>query len=148
MTNSEFSVLDYIDLVDRMTQLLNTEADLLDAGKPQQIVDLQADKKRLASAVRQTALAIVADPAMIDDGSPYAEADKAELQDAIAALNEAATQNERALRASIRATDRLVKAVVLATSEARGGRDNRYTANGTTGARKRSLNLRAVDQVL
>jgi hypothetical protein len=41
-----------------------------------------------------------------------------------------------------------VKAVVLATSEARGGRDNRYTANGTTGARKRSLNLRAVDQVL
>jgi hypothetical protein len=85
---------------------------------------------------------------MIDDGSAYAEADKAELQDAVAALNEAAVQNERALRASIRATDRLVKAVVLATSEARGGRDNRYTANGTTGARKRSLNLRAVDQVL
>jgi len=41
-----------------------------------------------------------------------------------------------------------VKAVVLATSEARGGRDNRYTAMGTTGARKRQLNLRAVDQVL
>jgi hypothetical protein len=148
MANSEFSVLDYIDLVDRMTALLNKETDLLDAGQPQAITDFQTDKKRLASAVRQTALAIVADPAMIDDGSAYAEADKAELQDAVAALNEAAVHNERALRASIRATDRLVKAVVLATSEARGGRDNRYTANGTTGARKRSLNLRAVDQVL
>lgn len=148
MTNSEFSVIDYIDLVDRMTQLLDSETDLLEAGQPQGIAELQADKKRLAAAVRQTALAIVADPAMLDDGSPYAEADKAELQDAVAALNEAATHNERALRASLRATDRLVKAVVLATSEARGGRDNRYTAAGTTGARKRTLNMRAVDQVL
>src|SRR5689334_7284729 len=99
MTNPEFSVLDYIDLVDRMTELLNNETDLLEAGKPHEIGNLQTDKKRLAAAVRQTALAIVADPAMIDDGSPYAEADKAELQDAVAALNEAAVQNERALRA-------------------------------------------------
>jgi hypothetical protein len=148
MTNSEFSVIDYIDLVDRMTAILNTETDLLETGRPQDIAELQADKKRLAAAVRQTAIAIVADPTMIDDGSAYAEADKAELQDAVAALNEASTQNERALRASLRATDRLVKAVVLATSEARGGRDNRYTAAGTAGARKRSLNMRAVDQVL
>jgi hypothetical protein len=148
MTQFEFSVVDYIDLVDRMTALLNSETDLLETGRPQDIGALQADKKRLAAAVRQTALAIVADPAMIDDGSAYAEADRAELQDAVAALNEAATENERALRASLRATDRLVKAVVLATSEARGGRDNRYTASGTAGARKRSLNMRAVDQVL
>ena len=148
MTHPEFSTVDYIDLVDRMTELLNGESDLLDAGKPHEIAALQADKKRLAAAVRQTALAIVANPAILDDGSPYAEADKAELQDAVAALNEAAAQNERALRAAIRSTDRLVKAVVLATSEARGGRDSRYTAAGTTGARKRSLNMRAVDQVL
>ena len=148
MSTQEFSVVDYIDLVDRMTELLNAETDLLEAGKPHEIAEMQVDKKRLAAAVRQTALAIVADPSMLDDGSPYAAADKAELEDAVTALNEAAAQNERALRAAIRSTDRLVKAVVLATSEARGGRDNRYTAAGTTGARKRSLNMRAVDQVL
>ena len=148
MSNQDFSVVDYIDLVDRMTELLNVETGLLEAGKPHEIAAMQVDKKLLAAAVRQTALAIVADPSMLDDGSPYAAADKAELEDAVTALNEAAAQNERALRAAIRSTDRLVKAVVLATSEARGGRDNRYTAAGTTGARKRSLNMRAVDQVL
>jgi hypothetical protein len=119
MTEHQFSVVDYIDLVDRLTALLNIENDLLDT-----------------------------DPTMIDDGSDYAAADKAELQDAVSALNQAVAENERALRAAIRSTDRLVKAVVLATSEARGGRDSRYTAAGTTGARKRSLNLRAVDQML
>jgi acetylglutamate kinase len=143
----QFNVLDYIDLVDRLTGLLNTETDLLDAGRPQEITALQIDKRNLSAAVRQSALAIIADPGILDDGSEYAEADRLELQDAVSALNQAAADNERALRAAIRSTDRLVKAVVLATSEARGGRDNRYTAMGTTGARKRSLNLRAVDQV-
>lgn len=148
MTEHQFSVVDYIDLVDRLTALLNIETDLLDTGRPTEIAALQTHKRQLSAAVRQTALAIVADPAMLDDGSDYAAADKAELQDAVSALNQSVAENERALRAAIRSTDRLVKAVVLATSEARGGRDSRYTAAGTTGARKRSLNLRAVDQVL
>jgi hypothetical protein len=148
MANSDFSVIDYVDLIDRMTDLLNAETALLEEGRPHEIAALQGDKKKLAAAVRQTALVIAADPAMLDDGSEYADADKAELLDAVTAMNEAATHNEQALRAALRSTDRLVKAVVLATSEARGGRDNRYTALGTTGARKRSLNLKAVDQVL
>src|SRR4051794_32338271 len=87
MASHDFSVIDYVDLVDRMTDLLNAETALLEDGRPHEIADLQADKKKLAAAVRQTALAIAADPGMLDDGSEYADSDKAELLDAVTAMN-------------------------------------------------------------
>ena len=52
-------------------------------------------------------------PTMIDDGSDYAAADQGigPAGGCRHALNQAVAENERALRAAIRSTDRLVKAV-------------------------------------
>lgn len=146
---AEFDVLDFIDLVDDLTELLDTETRLLDEGKAHEIEKLLEDKQAFTDAVRQGALLIERDPDIIYADNPYAEEDAEELKAAIAALHEAAEVNERSLRAAVRSTDRLIRAVVTATAEVRAGADIRYNANGTSGAGKRAGGkLNAIDELL
>lgn len=147
---AEFDVFDFIELVDRLTDLLEEETALLDEGRAADIEDLLETKKRLSEAVRQCALAVEADPSIIDDGSIEAEGDLAELRAAVAALHDAASVNERALRAAVRSTDRLVRAVVSATADAQAGGDGRYSPNGLTNAPKAKppTKQRSVNEVL
>ena len=132
MSADDFGVLEFIDLVDRLTVVLNEETELLETGQPYLIDGLQDEKRRLSSAVRQATIAVQAEPDLLDDGSVYFEEDMAELRDAVAVLNEAA------LRAAIRSTDRLVRAVVRAMGETSNERDARYTALGMMGVNRAS----------
>lgn len=147
---AEFDVFDFIELVDRLTDLLEEETALLDEGRASEIEALLDQKKRLSEAVRQCALAVERDPSIIDDGTEEAEGDLAELRAAVAALHDAASVNERALRAAVRSTDRLVRAVVSATAEAQAGSDGRYTPMGLSPSPKAqpTTKRRSVDEVL
>lgn len=138
MSADDFGVLEFIDLVDRLTVVLNEETELLETGQPYLIEGLQDEKRRLSSAVRQATIAVQAEPDLLDDGSVYFEEDMVELRDAVAVLNEAAHRNEAALRAAIRSTDRLVRAVVRAMGETSNERDSRYTALGMMGVNRAS----------
>jgi|GEM_PF-5395732 len=146
---AEFDILDFIDLVDHLTELLNTETRLLDEGKAGEVQALLEDKQALAAAVRQGALLIERNPDIIYADNPYGEEDAEELKAAVAALNEAAEINERSLRAAVRSTDRLIRAVVTATAEVRAGADIRYNASGTSGAKSRSgSKISSIDELL
>jgi len=138
MSADDFGVLEFIDLVDRLTVVLNEETELLETGQPYLIDGLQDEKRRLSAAVRQATIAVQAEPDLLDDGSVYFEEDMAELREAVAVLNESAHRNEAALRAAIRSTDRLVRAVVRAMGETSNERDSRYTALGMRGVHRAS----------
>ncbi|MDX2102293.1 MAG: hypothetical protein EAZ99_00855 [Alphaproteobacteria bacterium] len=125
-------VPDYIQLVDRLTTLLWDEIDLIDAGDVAGIGGLQEEKERLSAAVRQTAMLIAHDPRVLDDGSEYAAEDLEDLKAAVTAMNDAAIANEQALRAALRSTDRLIRAVVRAVSDTRAEPEARYSAFGVT----------------
>jgi flagellar biosynthesis/type III secretory pathway chaperone len=135
-TDDDFGVLEFIDLVDRLTAVLNDETERLENGEPHMIDSLQDEKRRLSAAVRQGMVAVQTDQHVFDDGSIYYEEDMAELREAVAVLNTAAHRNEAALRAAIRSTDRLIKAVVRAMGEQKGELDARYTALGLRGVHR------------
>ncbi len=135
-SSDPIDVPDYILLVDRLTELLWDEIDMIDSGNLPAIAGLQEEKERLSAAVRQTALLIAHDPRVLDDGSEYAAQDLDDLKVAVTAMNDAALANEQALRASLRSTDRLIRAVVRAVSDARAEPEARYSAFGVASTPK------------
>ena len=135
-SSDPIDVPDYIQLVDRLTELLWDEIDMIDTGNLPGISALQEEKERLSAAVRQTALLIAHDPTVLDDGSEYAAQDLEDLKVAVTAMNDAALANEQALRASLRSTDRLIRAVVRAVSDARAEPEARYSAFGVASTPK------------
>jgi hypothetical protein len=97
-----------IDLSDRLTDLQGRETALLQAMRVREIAALQPEKVRLTRLYQK---AITAPP------RPLPESVKAELLATGQRLAAATVENERALRVSHTASERLIGAIVTAIKE-------------------------------
>lgn len=148
MTDQTLTVPEITDLVDRLIDVLYLETDYLSLGRAGDVGALQRDKIRLTAALRQCNDLLQADQVMAETDD--VDGELLDLEDALIALQAAGAANERALRAALRTSDRMLKAIVQATSEARGERDTRYNSEGLTGAplTAAARSIRAIDETL
>lgn len=148
MTAQALTVPQVTDLVDRLIDVLYLETDYLAQGRAAEVTGLQRDKLRLTSALRHCNDLLQND--QILSATDDVDAELLDLEDALIALQAAGAANERALRAALRTSDRMLRAIVQATSEARGERDMRYTSEGVTGAPQAATarTIRAIDETL
>lgn len=141
-----FEIRHLTDLVDRLTALLDEETALMNAGRIRDAVVLLSEKQALTAAVEQ-GTSVVRRPPNPDD--PYYEADMEDLRDAVRHLHDAAGYNDRALKASLRATDRIIRAVVSSAAKVRAQEATLYTAEGVArGAVGRTASSKAVNHTL
>ena len=98
-----------IDTVDRLVDVLDSEADLLAAMKAAEIGSLQPTKSMLIDSYDRMAAELRADE---DRLSGLAEAEREALAEALTRLTEASRRNETALRAVTSANERLMRAIV------------------------------------
>ena len=98
-----------IDTVDRLIDVLDSEAGLLGAMKASEIGALQPTKSMLIDSYDRMAAELRADGERLD-GLPRAEREA--LGDALTRLTRASRRNESALRAVTAANERLMRAIV------------------------------------
>lgn len=134
------------DIVVRLTEVLDLETAYLDEGRLTEMEGLQQEKSLLAAAVNQAGPIADRLPEVIDYLEDDELDDLTDLCNAVADLRDAAATNERALRAAIRATDRVIRTVVFATKDVGDQNANLYTRHGLTGQALPGAG--AVDKVL
>ena len=134
------------DVVVRLIEVLDLETAYLDEGDLAGMESLQKEKALLAAAVNQAGGIAEQLPGIIDYLEDDELDDLTELCNAVADLRDAAATNERALRAAIRATDRVIRTVVFATKDVGDQNANLYTRHGLT---SRAIpGAGAIDEVL
>ncbi len=97
------------DAVDRLIDVLDSEADLLADMKASEIGSLQPTKSMLIDSYERMAADLRADA---DGLNGLAPAERSALGNAMARLSSASRRNEAALRAVTTATERLMRAIV------------------------------------
>lgn len=112
--DAPFDPAGLIDLSDRLTELLEQETGLLQAMRVREIGALQPEKVRLTRLYQKAIAALQRDDA---PAQPLSEPLKAQLQAAGQRLSAATVENERALRVSHTASERLIGAIVAAIKE-------------------------------
>ncbi len=98
-----------IETVDRLVDVLDSEAGLLAAMKASEIDSLQPTKSMLIDSYDRMAGELRADADRLN-GLPQTE--RAALGDALSRLTQASRRNEAALRAVTTANERLMRAIV------------------------------------
>lgn len=131
---ADFDIFELIDMVDRLTEVLDAETRMLDAGDLGEIQALIDEKAKLVTAVQQMSFLVASNPELIDDGSQESAVERQELFEAVQTMHAASAENERALKAKIRSTDRLIRAVVVAVSEQERNGEQAYTKLGMRGS--------------
>jgi flagellar biosynthesis/type III secretory pathway chaperone len=106
-----------IELLDRMTVVLDYETDLLREGRSLEIAEIHEEKQQLAAALRALAGIFERDPELMLDSDLADPEDVENLIDAMCNMRAAAIDNERALKAAMKATEKVVHAVVRALRE-------------------------------
>lgn len=126
-----FDLREATELIDRLTAVLDEETALVDEGRVAEIEPLQVEKNRLSAAIRQACGSL--EPIMdflYETEDPAIAADRDDMFDAILMLKDASEQNERVIRAALRATSRLVSALVHAARTVSNEDTNAYSATG------------------
>lgn len=140
--------LEILELVERLTDVLLEETALIIEGRAMDIGEIVEHKQKLGAAVQQVWVLLEDDPDILHR-EPNTPDDVLDLADAMAELKDAAAANERALRAAMRSTDRMIRAFVAASADQRAGKDARYTRLGEKGgAAPAGINAGAFDEVL
>lgn len=136
-----FAVYHLTDLIDRLSALLEEETSLINAGQLHAITALLPEKQALTAAVEQGSGIIQRPGGPPGHFDPHFEDDMADLRDAVQYFYTAAHHNDCALKASLRATDRVIRAVVTSAARIRTQEAMLYTAEGvvrSTGMRGRA----------
>jgi flagellar biosynthesis/type III secretory pathway chaperone len=126
-----FDLREVTELVDRLTAILDEETALIDEGRIAEIEPLQVEKNRLSAAIRQGtgSLEPIID-LLYETEDPDIAADRDDMIDAVLMLKDASEQNERVLRAALRATSRLVSALVHTARNVANEDARAYSAGG------------------
>ena len=97
------------DTVDRLVELLDSEAELLGAMKASEIGSLQPTKSLLIDSYERMAKALRDDEERLNALAP---AERSGLGEAMTRLTQATRRNEMALRAVTGANERLMRAII------------------------------------
>ena len=125
-----------IGLTERLIQRLKAELEALDAGRPQDLAEGQAEAAELANIYRRESLRIQADPSLIS-GAP--ETLKSRLAQATRGFETLLQSHAVALKAASQLTEGLVKAIAAEVT-----RQRRPSAGYGAGARALNADARAV----
>lgn len=101
-------VADLVQVVGRLTAVLEREVAMLRAMKPAELQAVQEDKMALTAAYEARIKALKDEPAALDALAPSL---RAELKAALDRLRAALGENERSLRAAKDATGRVLRAI-------------------------------------
>lgn len=126
-----FDLREVTELIDRLTAVLDEETALIDEGRIAEIEPLQVEKNRLSAAIRQAtgSLEPIID-LLYETDDPEIAADRDDMIDAVLMLKDASEQNERVIRAALRATSRLVSALVHTARNVASEDSRAYSAVG------------------
>ncbi|SMF67869.1 Flagellar biosynthesis/type III secretory pathway chaperone [Tistlia consotensis] len=118
MTSDSAQVADLLKITSRLIEVLEREIVMLRAMKPSEMQSLQHDKIVLAAAYESAIKALESDPAAASAITP---AVRAELRDVTERFHRVLAANERALRATKEATNRLLKHIVAEVEKQQRG---------------------------
>ena len=127
-TQSALAIDDFIDVSNRLTELMTAEVTSLRAMRPKDIAPLQEEKAALTERYSRYMQAFRSgDPTA---PQPANSDERAHIQEAVTRLTEVARTNSLALQAARTVNERLVKHVAQAVTQ----RTNSSTGYGATGA--------------
>lgn len=118
MTTENAQVADLLKITSRLIEVLEREIEMLRAMRPSEMQSLQHDKIVLAAAYESAIKALQGDPAAASAITP---AVRAELRDVTERFHRVLAANERALRATKEATNRLLKHIVAEVEKQQRG---------------------------
>ncbi len=149
LTQLSFDLREVTELIDRLTAVLDEETALIDEGRIAEIEPLQVEKNRLSAAIRQAtgSLEPIID-FLYETDDPEIAADRDDMIDAVLMLKDASEQNERVIRAALRATSRLVSALVHTARNVAAEDSRAYTAGGSVAKNAPGSAMGAVDHSL
>jgi flagellar biosynthesis/type III secretory pathway chaperone len=118
MIKENAQVADLLTITSRLIEVLEREIEMLRAMRPSEMQSLQHDKIVLAAAYEAAIRALEGDPMAAQAITP---AVRAELRDVTERFHRVLAANERALRATKEATNRLLKHIVAEVEKQQRG---------------------------
>lgn len=127
--DTPIKVRNLIVIVEALIDVLIRETTLLNSMRVAEITPLQGDKQRLTFAYQDNHRQLTKDPAPIQQ---LGTNERQGLGELLRALQQVATENQRAIEAAKAAGDRVLKLIVNSVKEQRS-RKTGYTRAGTAG---------------
>ena len=127
-------ILDFLKIIDRLSDVLERETSILRAHKPAEMDTVRQEKLTLTAAYESHVRVLRSDQSMLATASL---GERARLKAAFERFEKALGENESDLRAAKNASDRVLRAI--ADEVDRQHRDNlAYSASGNAGVPPRS----------